>query len=393
MTKLLDRIRRANLETLLFLIFSTAVAMAMRLCLFDHQSWDYHQFLHPWFENMQENGGLLAVGTKIGDYMPPYFYILGLLTYLPIPDLYSIKLASCLADLLLAIVVWKLVTLEHSEGWGAAAYAAALFLPDVFLNSSAWGQCDAIFTTAMLWCVYYLIQKRPNRAVAAFSIAFVFKLQAIFLAPLLLLYVLKRRIRLRSALIFPAVYLLSVLPAAILGRNIWELLTVYVAQAGQYKQLCMSIPNLYSFLESSTDALLSKAGIYFAGGVVLTALYLLLRRKFVFTVSTQLHLALFFVLLTPFVLPHMHERYYYPAAVFSLVYGFCCIKRLWVTLAVCASSTYAICIYLYGVSNAYLPHFTLLLTGVLAFLAWDFYRQTQPCPTHTTPAAIEPAVQ
>ena len=99
------------------------------------------------------------------------------------------------------------------------AYAVVLFLPSVVLNSAAWAQCDAMYTAALLACLYYLLVNRPNRAVLAFSIAFVLKLQAIFFAPFLLLLVLKRKIKLRSLVLIPAVYILSIIPAAIMGRS------------------------------------------------------------------------------------------------------------------------------------------------------------------------------
>lgn len=105
-----------------------------------------------------------------------------------------------------------------------------------------------MYTAALLACLYYLLVNRPNRAVLAFSIAFVLKLQAIFFAPFLLLLVLKRKIKLRSLVLIPAVYILSIIPAAIMGRSLWDLLTVYVSQSKLYTSLCMSIPNLYAFL-------------------------------------------------------------------------------------------------------------------------------------------------
>ena len=74
-----------------FLAVATAIALAMRLFLFPLESGDYQQFLHPWFETLRQNGGLAAIGLEIGDYTPPYFYVLALLTCLPVRDLFSIK--------------------------------------------------------------------------------------------------------------------------------------------------------------------------------------------------------------------------------------------------------------------------------------------------------------
>jgi Gpi18-like mannosyltransferase len=71
------------------------------------------------------------------------------------------------------------------------AALAVLFTPTVILNSSFWGQADAIHTTFLLACLYFLVTRREIPAFIAFGVAVAFKLQAIFLAPLLLILLLK----------------------------------------------------------------------------------------------------------------------------------------------------------------------------------------------------------
>ena len=126
-------------ESLLFLFLISVAALLMRFDLFPIESNDYLQFLQNWFATLKANGGFAAVGMNIGDYMPPYFYILALLTYLPVRDLYLIKLVSCAADFILAIYVMRIVNLRYPERvHGIMAYAVVLFLPSVVLNSAAW---------------------------------------------------------------------------------------------------------------------------------------------------------------------------------------------------------------------------------------------------------------
>lgn len=353
-----------------FLILITIAALLLRLYLFPLESGDYHQFLKGWFATLKENGGLAAIGMNIGDYMPPYFYILALLTYLPFPDLWCIKAVSCLADLALAFFIMRIVDLRYpGRPHGLMAYSAVLFLPSVFLNSAAWGQCDAMFTTALVACVYYLLVNRPNRAVLFFSVAFVLKLQAVFLAPFLLLLVLKKTIRLRSLAILPAVYLLSILPAALMGRNFWELLTVYVAQSQIYSSLCLALPNLYSLLNGTVSEPVSKAGVIFAGGVILMLLYALYRKSFVMNPEILVTLALLSAILTPFILPHMHERYYYAADLFSVVFAFYFPKKWYVAAILCITSACAATQFLF---NPTLYPQELLAVAVLIALIATF---------------------
>lgn len=344
-----------------FLAVATAIALAMRLFLFPLESGDYQQFLHPWFETLRQNGGLAAVGLEIGDYTPPYFYVLALLTYLPVRDLFSIKAVSCAADVVLAVFAANLASGDRrlSQTW-TAAYCAVLFLPSVFLNSAAWGQCDAMYVSALLAFVYYAWKGRDVAAAVSFGVSITLKLQAVFLAPLFLLLLLKKRLRWRSVLAVPAVYVAACLPAAAMGRNLWDLLTIYFRQAGQYNLLAMYLPNLYTWLGDSADPSIGRAGIFLAGGVVLCAVFFLWQQDLPFTLSNLLVLAFFFALLTPFLLPYMHERYYYAADLLGVCFAFHFPKKWWMPFAVCLSSAYVVCHNLF--QTDFLP---VQLLGVL----------------------------
>ena len=96
------------------------------------------------------------------------------------------------ADIVLAVFAANLVDFERKSRvkW-TAAYCTVLFLPSVFLNSGVWGQCDAIYVSALLAFLYYAMRGNSGKAVLAYSISFVFKLQAVFFAPLLLLLLLQ----------------------------------------------------------------------------------------------------------------------------------------------------------------------------------------------------------
>ena len=247
-------------ESTIFLLATTVFAFVLRLKFLPFESGDYHQFLHSWFTTLQQSGGLAAIGKDIGDYMPPYFYLLALLTYLPRKDLYLIKCLSFAGDIVLASFAMRLVRRCCPKFWGEIAYAVVLFLPSVILNSAAWGQCDCIYTAALLACVYYVEEGRDWAAATAFSISFVFKLQAVFLALFLLLMCLRKKIRWRCVLALPAVYPAAMLPAALAGRNFWNLLTVYFRQAGQYKMISMYLPNLAVWYPADTSV--------FAGHVI-----------------------------------------------------------------------------------------------------------------------------
>ena len=355
---------REQMENILFIVVITVFAMLVRMLLFPFESGDYHQFLRGWYEALKNNGGFAAVGMNIGDYMPTYLYFLAIFTYFPVSDLAAIKIISSVADIVLAVYVMKIVNLKYeNKTYGVLAYAGILFLPSVILNSAVWGQCDSIFTAALVACVYYFMQNKENRAVTAFAIAFIFKLQAVFLAPLLLLLLLKRKVKLSTFLIVPLVYFVSILPAVMMGRSLTGLLTVYFSQAGQYKMIAMFLPNLYTWLPENTPSYISSAAVILAGGLVLISLFYFYRKKFTITNEVLVTLALFFALFVPFILPHMHERYYFLADILSVIFAFYFPKKFYVPVVTVLSSTYAVCHNLFNTD-----FFSVQLLGVIMLL-------------------------
>lgn len=342
-----------------------AFALFSRISLFPYASGDYGQFLSHWFDTLQAAGGLPGIGLSLGDYTPPYVYILSLLTYLPIYSLYSIKLVSVLFDFVLAIAVMRTVYLSGRNKTAAiGAYAAVLFAPTVLLNSAFWAQCDGLYTAFLILSLCAYLREKPLAGTIYFSIAFCFKLQAIFFAPLLVFLWLKDRIKLRHFLVIPGIYLLSILPAWIAGRPIGELLTIYAAQSGQYSGISLNAPNLYIFIEGNTDRALSTSAIFLCGGLVLLFLYLLYRQNTPVTKESILRVALFFALLLPYFLPHMHERYFYLADILAILYAFYRPRRFYLPVLVVGASLAAYIPFLFGGEP-----FSLRLASILMLLA------------------------
>mgnify|MGYP000896140714 FL=1 len=356
-------------ENILFLFLVTVAAMAVRLKFFGYVSSDYREFLGGWFRLIRQNGGLAAAGIKFGDYTPAYYYLLGLISYLPFSGLHLIKALSCAGDIVSAYFVFRMVDRKYGEFWGEISYAVVLFLPSVIMNSALWAQCDSIYTAALLACVAFLMEGKSYRAVTAFSIAFALKLQAVFLAPFLLLLLLKRRIKARCLLILPMVYLISILPAALLGRSFWDLLTVYFRQAGEYNRLTMNLPNLFAWFPARAQTSAGQAAVLAAGAVVLFTLVYLCSKRFQMTDEMLISLALFYVMLLPYILPFMHERYWYPADLFSVAFAFYFPEKFYVPVITVLSSTYGYCRFLFGFHFISIKLFSVLMLFNLIWVA------------------------
>ena len=124
----------------------------------------------PWY-NFLKTHGIQAIGTNFSDYAPPYLYLLWLATFTSnyLPSIVAIKLIPIIADVINAIFVYRIVRLKYPTG-PKPLLASALFwvLPTVMMNSSLWGQTDALYTLFLLVCLYYLLTDKPLSGVVAF---------------------------------------------------------------------------------------------------------------------------------------------------------------------------------------------------------------------------------
>ena len=208
-------------------------AFVLRGACLNYVTDDYTYFLSVWVDFFRTHGGLAALRAPVGNYNVPYLTVLALISGSSLPDLHLIKLLSILFDVLLAWSVMQLVGLfRRSAAWKLAAFFLVLFWPTVVLNGALWGQCDSVYAALAVLSVYLVLSGHPLLGVVSIGASFAFKLQAVFVMPVFLLFWLTRRVRLRHALAFPAVCVVMVLPAVIAGRGLWDALTIPFQQTG-----------------------------------------------------------------------------------------------------------------------------------------------------------------
>ncbi|GAA1391793.1 hypothetical protein GCM10009639_22130 [Kitasatospora putterlickiae] len=315
----------------------------------DRESVDFMYFLANWHRTLDENGGFLAIEESgFSDYNVPYLYLLAALTYLPVSALIGTKIVSIAFDLLLAFFVFRIVALRHPrpDDWRPiAAGGAVLLLPTVAVNSGWWAQADSIYTAFIVGGLYFVLRHRPWWACAMLGFALAFKLQTVFVFPFLLVLLAVRRIPWYTLLAIPGVYLALDVPALLLGADPVKLLTVYARQTGAYQQLTMNAPSVYQFIDRPASAEqaanIRTAGVVIAGAVVLTlvTLAVLSRTGRAAWRRDEGHvglsddqvvlLATCSALVVPFLLPSMHDRYFYVADVLTLIAAFLLPRRLW----------------------------------------------------------------
>lgn len=112
-------------------------------------------------QTLIENGGLAALKLNIGDYNPPYLTLLALFSYMPMNDVFLIKLPSVLFDFFMAVSAaifgWKYFV-EKSQA--VFLYTILLLNPLAILNSAYWGQYDVIYASFLVLCILFCMREK-----------------------------------------------------------------------------------------------------------------------------------------------------------------------------------------------------------------------------------------
>lgn len=341
-------------------ILLTAAAIALRIAFFSYETPDYTDFLSKWVQYFRDNGGFAALKDSIGNYNIPYLYFLALFSYIPVNDLYLIKILSCCFDFLLARSCSRIA--EHCGGRGDIAFFAVLFLPTVVINGALWAQCDSIYTALALTGLALALNPKPKKyapvvSMTMFALSFGFKLQAVFILPVCVILLIAGRYRLWHFLVFPLTYVITILPAVILGRPFKDALLLYFNQAESVGTAPnYNAPSLTALDQSvSGNALIILA---FAAMVILFAVAVIFRRRL--SNRVILTLSVLMVTIIPFLLPHMHDRYFFAADVLTVALA-CCTAVAAVS-ALLQQFASLIC-YLAYLKTYYLPLGNIYLTN------------------------------
>lgn len=357
-------------KVIFIILIATIIGLAVRIPLFGIETRDYLQYLSDWMGTMESFGKFQRFGVDIGDYTCPYTYILAAITLLPFNRLYAIKAVSVLFDFFLSYFVFDIVcTMTKDKVKAACSFLVAFLCPTVIMDSAAWAQCDAVYITFLLGTIAFVLKDKPIKASIMYGIAFAIKLQSIFIAPLLICLWLKKKMKIRHFLLIPLMYFVSVIPSLLAGRNFFSAFTIYFRQGSEYTDLSMNAPSVWGFAQDFDIAdtpLRSLIGIAAAGLAVLIILISVFRTKHTIENSQWLDLACIFALIIPFLLPRMHERYFYLSDVLTIVYAFSHKRRWYVPVMAIAASS---CTYLRYLTKDILSDCPLWILSILTLAA------------------------
>lgn len=362
------------MDILLFLVL-TGFALIMRYALRNVVAGDYKMFFEPWVATLREAGGGikgLSAEFEYVDYTTPYLTILSFISICPfLNTLLLMKLVSIFFDFVAAFAVMAIVyDRTKNMTYGILGYGALLMVPTVLTNGAMWAQCDIIFTSFVLWSLYFMLKDKPAWSMAFYGIAFAFKLQTLFLAPLYVILWMKGKIKLKHFLFLPLMYVIGMIPSLLAGKSFWELISVYFFQAnGQMDIYALShkFPNIYQLI--GTDSFLfeyADAGIWVTLGALMILMYCFARKQYEMNACLLLRMGMLLTMTVVFFLPHMHERYAILVDVMAIVYVFFDFRKLYIPVLTILCSFAGYTVYL--AQNNIIPMYVYTILFLLLML-------------------------
>lgn len=369
---------------LLLIIFATVFGCSIRYALRNVVAGDYKMFFEPWVATLREAGGGfqgLSAEFEYVDYTTPYLLILSFISICPFFNtLILMKMVSVFFDFVAAIAVGFIVyEMTDKKQSGYMAYAVMLFVPTIVANGAMWAQCDIIFTSFVMLSLLFMLKDKPRASLIFYGIAFAFKLQTLFIAPLYVLLWVKKKMKIQHFLWLPIMYFIGIIPSWIAGKNLWDLLTVYLFQANgemDIYKLSHKFPNVYQII--GTDSFLREyadAGIYFTLAVLMVLMYYIAQKNFTFTKDLIIRMGMFFVMVVVFFLPHMHERYGILADVLSVIVAFSNPRKFYVPLIAIGCSFAGYTMYLAQQTVIPLSVYAILYAGLMIDLGIGIYKE------------------
>ncbi|WP_206214278.1 hypothetical protein [Desulfovibrio sp. ZJ369] len=369
--------QRISLRAVIIFAFLFAFGYLLRFYFFPAKFFDYTMFLNKWYLLLQKNG-FSAFSQPFSDYTYLYLYYLYFLAKFDINSLYGIKFLSIIFDSGLAILTYRILRMNSSQLKSLAGSVTVFLLPTCFTNGAIWGQCDSIYTFFLLLSVYFLLKRQGLKACLAFSLAFSLKLQSVFILPtyaLLFLFPQKRaeyNIKKWYFLLPPAIYIIIALPTLFAGNSpsYVFLFKTFYNQIHGYTDLTLNAPTIWAFFSKEymhpIVPFLSLPGI-----VAISFLFYTL-----FLSSKNNHdeiLPLVILTLTTlsiFLLPRMHERYFYFSDIFSVVIAYYYWKPALFLASACiiTASFTTYCNVLFGTSATSIKTLTLLMALAILIL-------------------------
>ena len=322
------------------------------------------------------------------DYPPGYLYMLYLTEFFrrlfSIPD-YSqtftllIKLIPILSDIACTAILWVLARKKLPENTALFTAAAYLFCPAVIINSAVWGQADSFCALLLLLTVLLLWYDRIPAAALMYGLGILSKPQMLIFAPVLILWVIRKRkwlhLLLGPVLALAVIMLLST--PFLKNFDYLKLIDLYTGTMDYYAYYTVNAYNIWALFGMNWGHLPENSTLLQFGVpvAVILAAFLMLRSKrddAVFACPTVLMFTVYMLCIK------MHERYLFPVLLCMLfTYVFTREKRWLLCFAGTSFFHFLNVAYILYLNNAYIdptaPQIVLLSLAHVGMYVYMLY--------------------
>jgi len=266
------------------------------------------------------------------------------------------KIPAIIADCINAIFIYQIaLLLSKTKHPKIPLILGIIFIlsPPVWYSSAIWGQTDSLYLMFLLISLKYLIQQHLLISMIFLLISILTKPTAAYAAPVFLYFFWKKgnwQIWLKGFLWSLILVFFIYLPFDQSGNFLWIIPFFKSSLSGELNQMVANAFNFWALLfgfDNRPDfSLFFGKPLYFWGYFFylffsLLILILLVRRKMD---NYSLILSGFlFSFLAFLVLPRVHERYFYPTLIFSIL--LCVFSKGWLVISLLLSMIYFLNLY------------------------------------------------
>ena len=252
--------RKTVKKEYIWMLLVSIAAIFLRYMFIDVMSDDMRANLVPWYQELSKLSFRDALRVQVGKYSMLNQLLMYILTFFPGEPLLKYKLISCVFDFILAFSVYFFVKKTADSLKAVLLYAATLFLPTVWLNSAAWGQCDSIYASLLVMSLLFLYSEKTTGSVILLGAALAFKAEAAFMLPFFIFVygygLLKKqpRLQLFHLAMVPVTVIWTAAPNILAGRPVTDLVAVYLRQIKRYREISMDYPGIWNLMKLSYDS-------------------------------------------------------------------------------------------------------------------------------------------
>jgi Gpi18-like mannosyltransferase len=294
----------------LLLVAAAFLALQLQWILWPVMPPDMPIYLTPWYRHILDSGPVGAFATPFSNYTPLYLYFLALGSLADpwLAPFAVIKAVSLLGTIFLAYAMAALLkALDRPKLGGAIVF----LVPTAVINGTLLAQCDAFWVGACLLAVAAILRSEVLKALVWCGIAIAFKAQAIFLAPFILGVLAVKHPHWWQWLVPPLVFVAAMLPAWLAGWPAGDLASIYLRQAGLH--FGGNLANAWAWAPLLTGDPDRYGWIGIAAAGIAAIAVARLSAKAIGDRHALLACALLSTLAVPWLLPRMHERYFFLA--------------------------------------------------------------------------------